>query len=255
MRRFRTSLRFSKRRQDAAHVAENPCGHDARGPHFIGPFGPANGLPVDRTAGVRPRRRAVCRRHRGRGDLRLDLGSRPAPPGAKDLAAIDQKIAALLGTDVREIAVTDMVVHPQIAERLSVRHAGTGCGREAGPDPRRRRRQDRGRRSGQARRSPRWRCRTRRRRRPAHAGRTQSITDMAFVDGRLYMAGLSNEEFASKLRSVPYPFSGGRQRHQRGDLPRQPRAVRDALARLHVRAVHGEQHAAPDRAAISARRS
>ena len=35
----------------------------------------------------------------------------------------------------------------------------------------------------------------------------QSITDMAFVDGRLYVAGLSNEEFSSKLRSVPYPFS------------------------------------------------
>ena len=30
---------------------------------------------------------------------------------------------------------------------------------------------------------------------------------MAFVDGRLYVAGLSNEEFSSKLRSVPYPFA------------------------------------------------
>jgi hypothetical protein len=37
--------------------------------------------------------------------------------------------------------------------------------------------------------------------------RTQSITDMKFADGRLYIAGLSNEEFASKLRSVAYPFS------------------------------------------------
>ena len=30
---------------------------------------------------------------------------------------------------------------------------------------------------------------------------------MAFIDGRLYVAGLSNEEFSSKLRSVPYPFA------------------------------------------------
>ena len=30
---------------------------------------------------------------------------------------------------------------------------------------------------------------------------------MAFIDGRLYVAGLSNEEFASKLRSMPYPFA------------------------------------------------
>jgi hypothetical protein len=37
--------------------------------------------------------------------------------------------------------------------------------------------------------------------------RQQSITDMAFSDGRLYIAGLSNEEFASKLRSVKYPFA------------------------------------------------
>ncbi|MFT5049757.1 MAG: hypothetical protein ACI8QZ_001150 [Chlamydiales bacterium] len=36
--------------------------------------------------------------------------------------------------------------------------------------------------------------------------RTQSITDLAFTDGRVLVAGLSNEEFASKLRSVPYPF-------------------------------------------------
>jgi len=37
--------------------------------------------------------------------------------------------------------------------------------------------------------------------------RQQSITDLAFSDGRLYIAGLSNEEFASKLRSVKYPFA------------------------------------------------
>jgi hypothetical protein len=31
--------------------------------------------------------------------------------------------------------------------------------------------------------------------------------DMALVNGRLVVAGLSNEEFASKLWSVPYPFA------------------------------------------------
>ena len=36
--------------------------------------------------------------------------------------------------------------------------------------------------------------------------RAQAITDLAFVDGQLYIAGLSNEEFASNLRSVPFPF-------------------------------------------------
>jgi len=38
--------------------------------------------------------------------------------------------------------------------------------------------------------------------------RGESITDLAYVDGRLLIAGLSNEEFASKLRSLPYPFEG-----------------------------------------------
>jgi hypothetical protein len=36
--------------------------------------------------------------------------------------------------------------------------------------------------------------------------RMEAITHLAFVKDRLMVAGLSNEEFASKLRSIPYPF-------------------------------------------------
>ncbi|MGI8979675.1 MAG: hypothetical protein ACR2FY_10640 [Pirellulaceae bacterium] len=36
--------------------------------------------------------------------------------------------------------------------------------------------------------------------------RTESITDLAFFEGKLFIAGLSNEEFASKLRSIAWPF-------------------------------------------------
>jgi hypothetical protein len=36
--------------------------------------------------------------------------------------------------------------------------------------------------------------------------RTESITDLMYLDGKVYVAGLSNEEFASKLRSIPFPF-------------------------------------------------
>jgi len=36
--------------------------------------------------------------------------------------------------------------------------------------------------------------------------RTQTITDMAFVNGNLMVAGMSNEEWSSALRSIPYPF-------------------------------------------------
>ncbi|ARC58568.1 hypothetical protein AS850_15880 [Frondihabitans sp. 762G35] len=35
-----------------------------------------------------------------------------------------------------------------------------------------------------------------------------SITDLAWLDGTLVVAGLSNEEFTSRLRQVAYPFDG-----------------------------------------------
>ena len=37
--------------------------------------------------------------------------------------------------------------------------------------------------------------------------RVESITDIEFVDGQVIVAGLSNEEFSSKLRSIAYPFA------------------------------------------------
>jgi hypothetical protein len=37
--------------------------------------------------------------------------------------------------------------------------------------------------------------------------RSQSITDLAYVDGRLFLAGLSNEEFSSRLLAIPFPFT------------------------------------------------
>jgi len=38
--------------------------------------------------------------------------------------------------------------------------------------------------------------------------RSMTIVDMKFHRGELYIAGISNEEFASTLRKVPYPFKG-----------------------------------------------
>ncbi len=43
--------------------------------------------------------------------------------------------------------------------------------------------------------------------RACRGDRAQSVTDLAFVNGRVYVAGLSNEEFTSKLWSVGYPFA------------------------------------------------
>ena len=37
--------------------------------------------------------------------------------------------------------------------------------------------------------------------------RAQAITDLGYVDGKVLIAGLSNEEFASTLRAAPFPFT------------------------------------------------
>jgi hypothetical protein len=39
-----------------------------------------------------------------------------------------------------------------------------------------------------------------------NAMRTSSITDLGYVNGQVLVAGLSNEEFSSSMRDIPYPF-------------------------------------------------
>jgi len=36
--------------------------------------------------------------------------------------------------------------------------------------------------------------------------RVDTVSDLAFHDGKLYLAGLSNQEFSSVMRVIPYPF-------------------------------------------------
>jgi hypothetical protein len=38
-----------------------------------------------------------------------------------------------------------------------------------------------------------------------------TITDMSYVNGNLMVAGLSNEEWSSALRSIPYPFQSAKE--------------------------------------------
>ena len=38
--------------------------------------------------------------------------------------------------------------------------------------------------------------------------RSFTVTDLEYIDGELFIAGLSNEEFASVLRRTPFPFRG-----------------------------------------------
>ncbi len=65
--------------------------------------------------------------------------------------------------------------------------------------------------------------------------RTVTVTDMAYVDGLLLVAGTSNEEFSSTLRRIPFPFNGN--------------ALSNSLEIFHVS--HGQyETAAPIRAFV-----
>ncbi len=39
------------------------------------------------------------------------------------------------------------------------------------------------------------------------SSRAESITDLAYADGRVFLAGLSNEDFSSRLLAIPFPFT------------------------------------------------
>ena len=148
--------------------------------------------------------------------------------GTQDVPAFDEKIAALLGTDASNLTVTDLAVYSQTGNAFVSVMRGQGDGavpvlvRVDG--------------AGQLQvvdiaQLPYMRVRL-----PNPPGENtplvlqggrsfpvsnypsdqdtnvmstfgvQTITDMAYVDGRLYVAGLSSEEFASTLRSIAYPF-------------------------------------------------
>jgi hypothetical protein len=127
--------------------------------------------------------------------------------GSIDIEGIDQKVAALLGTSADQVMINDVTVNPvsknvylsvsrgrgpdaaavivrtDASGQLStlpldnVRH--TTVSLSDAPQP-----------NAAARQNP----------------RTQTITDMQYVNGNVVVAGLSNEEWSSALRSIPYPF-------------------------------------------------
>ena len=141
--------------------------------------------------------------------VEIDTGDRtPAHAGAKiNVDGVDAKIAAMAGIAPEQIAITDVKVNPvsknaylsvsrgrgpeaipmivrvdaagavTIVSLDNIRHASVSLKDVPGPRP-------------GARQDP----------------RMMTITDMSYVDGRLLVAGLSNEEWSSALRSIPVPF-------------------------------------------------
>jgi hypothetical protein len=140
----------------------------------------------------------------------LDLGAQAssATQGAKGIDALDQKLAALLGTDAREVTITDLAVHPRSRNAFVSVMRGQG----AGATPVLFRVDGTGKIDMVSLASVKFQKVDIANAPAANAAgrqnpRSQVVTDMAFADGRLWVAGLSNEEFASKLRAIPYPFA------------------------------------------------
>ena len=155
-------------------------------------FGPENILFVGDTQGGRVYAMDVADMERGDG-------------GAVEVAGLDRKIASMLGIAVEDLVISDMAVHPT-AETV---YLSVMRGRGDGATPVLMRVSGDGTiqvvpfegmsystmaldnvpQAGQR-------------------SRTSSITDLAYVDGEVFVAGLSNEEFASNVRRLPFPFTG-----------------------------------------------
>ena len=163
----------------------------------------------------------------------LDLSDHLAggAPGVGDVPAIDGRIAAMLGTDAASLAVTDLAVHHETRNAFISVVRGRGDGArpvllrvdgageitavplEEVPYTRVRLPNPPGEMTGMPLKSgqeipiPNYPS-NQAAEYPLNLFGVQTITDLAYSDGRLYVAGLSNEEFASKLRSIAYPFTG-----------------------------------------------
>lgn len=133
---------------------------------------------------------------------------RSGEPAAVKVEGLDRKVADLLGTRPQQVQINDLAVNPASgtvylsvsrgqghdAAPVILRLGGDGQLREFPlkdvkfssvllpnpPDPAA---QERG-----------------------QSLRAEAITDLAFTDGRLFVAGLSNEEFSSRMLAVPFPF-------------------------------------------------
>jgi hypothetical protein len=140
----------------------------------------------------------------------IDTGDRtPAEKTAINVNDLASKVAARLGTDVKNVTINDVMVNPVSGKAyLSV---ARGKGPDAAPvilrvgsdgkldelsldnvkfakvdipNP------------------PAPGATTKN-----QPSRAESITDLAYVDGRVFLAGISNEEFSSRLTSIPFPFT------------------------------------------------
>lgn len=142
----------------------------------------------------------------------LDLGAQATggAVGTANIRGLDQKIAAMLGADAKDIIVTDLAVHPTThnsfisvmrgqgpaAKPALFRIDGAGKVTMVNTDSL----------QYTSVKLPNSQTVNNNPEATYFSPRAQSITQVKFSTGRVWVSGLSNEEFASKLWSIPYPF-------------------------------------------------
>lgn len=129
----------------------------------------------------------------------IDTGDRDATLG-KDMPKVDDlggKIASLLGTEASGIAINAIAVNPISGNT----YLSVARGRGPTASPVILRVTPAGKLSEVSLKKVNFASAT-----IPNPGRSEAITHIAFVDGRVLVAGLSSEEFASNLRSIPFPF-------------------------------------------------
>jgi hypothetical protein len=137
----------------------------------------------------------------------LDTGDNPSGPAAGEIKVegLNNKIASLLGTEASALTVQDLAVNPASGNvYLSV---SRGRGPDAMPvivKVDRKGNLDKlnlddvkfakvGLSNANV--------------QPQRGGAIEAVTDLAYVKGQVIVAGLSNEEFQSNLRAIPFPFT------------------------------------------------
>jgi hypothetical protein len=155
-------------------------------------------------------------------------GEQPVPvdPTAKtlDIPNIEEKIAPMIGADTRDVLIHDMSVNPvsrntyltvsrgrrgfskpfQLPNEVAnatvlLRVTGTGKIEEVRLDRIKHAWVDIANPIPEGKPAASWK-------KAPESERADVVSDMHFIDGKLYVAGLSNEEFASTLRIYSYPF-------------------------------------------------